>query len=488
MKFSPNISDFEKIYNAKKAQIVYAKIPGDLITPVMAVLKLKNTSKYNILLESVEEGRVRGRYSIIALQPDLIWKYEDKKITTSTDEINFIEEKGEVFTSFRKFLASCKLDIPKEIPEMASGAFGFMGYDMVRDMENIGSKNKKSIGLPEALYFRPKITIVFDNIKDEIFISTPIFYDEKITANQAYNIALERINDISQILDKNIKISNEVKQAKVDFKSDIDQATYAKMVQKAKEYITAGDIFQVVLSRRFYSNFSHDPIEFYRSLRRVNPSPYMFCLSMEGFNIIGSSPEILVKLKDKKVTIRPIAGTRKRGETEAEDKANEKDLLADEKELSEHIMLVDLGRNDVGKVAKAGTVKVTDKMFIERYSHVMHIVSNVEGELRDDADAVDALIAGFPAGTVSGAPKIRAMEIIEELENERREFYAGTVGYFSANGNMDTCITLRTALIKDGKIYLQSGGGIVADSTEEGEFQETENKARALKFAAEIVF
>lgn len=483
--------DFIKKYNGGKSFFFFETIPSDLYTPVLTLKKLAKLSPYHCLFESVTGGEKRGRYSIIALDPDLIWICENNSAKLSKD-IGHFENLGsneKIFESLRKIQKESKIEKTEELPSMAAGLFGYMGYDMVRLMEKLPDKNKNFIDIPDSVFFRPRVVIVFDNIKDRLFVITPIYINKNQRADAAYKEASEKLGKVINII-KNSDFDDDEeiksKQNKIELKSHIDKEKYCQIVEKAKEYIKAGDIFQIVPSRRFSGNFKLPPIAFYRSLRSLNPSPYLFYLSLNGFNIIGSSPEILVKLKDGKVTVRPIAGTRKRGENEEQDLALEKDLLSDQKEIAEHLMLLDLGRNDVGRVVDAGTVKVTDKMIVERYSHVMHIVSNVEGKIAKGKRALDALIAGFPAGTVTGAPKVRAMEIIEELEEERRQFYAGAVGYFSYNGDMDMAIALRTALIKNNKIYLQAGGGVVYDSLAEAEFQETENKAMALIKAAEL--
>jgi anthranilate synthase component 1 len=371
---------------------------------------------------------------------------------------------------------------------MVAGLIGYMGYDMIRLMEKLPNKNRDSIGLPDSYFMRPRIMIVFDSVKGELHITTPLWQDHGFTdAKEAYNAAIKLIEGIAEDLKKPVQPAtcNLQPATQPAFTSNTTRTEYHAMVERSKEYIKAGDIFQVVPSQRFSAAFNLPHFSLYRSLRHLNPSPFLFFLNFGNFSLVGSSPEILVRLRDNMVTIRPIAGTRKRGANIEEDKALEESLLSDPKEIAEHLMLLDLGRNDVGRVAKTGTVKVTEKMTVERYSHVMHIVSNVEGKIDSKYDAIDALIAGFPAGTVTGAPKIRAMEIIEELEKERRSFYGGCVGYFSANGSMDTCITLRTGLMKAGILYAQAGGGVVADSDKEAEYQESCNKARAIMNAAE---
>jgi len=482
-----NEKEFLDIYDSGKSFFLYKVIPADLFTPVFILNKISKISPYHLLFESVTGGEKRGRYSILASLPDKIWKYENGKVTIGAGNNSFKEINEKPFDSLRKFQADSKIDLDSGLPQMAAGIFGFMGYDMVRLMETLPDKNPSNIDIPDSIFFRPQLVVIFDNILDKMFIISPVYASKKESGKSKFRQAKKIIDDFISNISKKEKIKfNEPLDQKIELTSHVEKQEYFNMVSRAKEYIKAGDIFQIVPSRRFSAKFKLPPISFYRALRSLNPSPYLFYVNLAGFTLIGSSPEILVKLKDGKVTIRPIAGTRKRGTSEESDLLLEKELMADQKEIAEHLMLLDLGRNDVGRVAVEGTVKVTEKMFIERYSHVMHIVSNVEGDIKPGKDFLDSLIAGFPAGTVSGAPKIRAMQIIEELESERRQFYAGAVGYISHTGNMDVCIALRTALIKDGKIYMQAGGGVVYDSTEEGEFNETQNKVAALIKAAEI--
>lgn len=492
MQVTPELSPFTELYKAGKSQLVYIRLPADLETPVSAMLKLKDESPYRFLFESVEGGLTRGRYSIIGLDPDLLWKTKDGKafINRYPAEGNnqFSEQEADPFTSLRGLLAESKLEIPADLPPMASGLFGYMGYDMVRLMERLPDDNPDAINIPDSVFMRPRIIVVFDSVKDVAIIITPIFPKSDVSAEAAYNQAKKRLKHVVKLLSRmdieHSYVSGQEEES-IRFSSNTTREEYHAMVEKAKEYIIAGDIFQVVPSQRFKAEFTLLPITFYRSLRHLNPSPFLFYLYLGDFALVGSSPEILARLRGDKVTNRPLAGTRKRGETPEEDAALAKELLADEKERAEHLMLVDLGRNDVGRVAKTGSVKVTEMMEIEYYSHVMHISSNVEGKIQPGKDALDVLVAAFPVGTVTGAPKIRAMEIIDELEKERRSFYAGGVGYISAGGDMDICITLRTALIKDNTLYVQAGGGVVADSDPEAEYQESCNKAKALMRAAE---
>ncbi|MGZ6176244.1 MAG: anthranilate synthase component I, partial [Candidatus Binataceae bacterium] len=400
--------------------------------------------------------------------------------------LSFTPDDKQTLASLRALMSGARIDLPEHLPPMAAGLIGYMGYDTIRLAESIPDKNPDRLGIPDGMFMRATVTVIFDNIKDVMTVVSPVYPRPGLTAEDAYAEARARIESIIALLGKSIPRAEPPPARRfAEPESNIGRDGYHRMVEKAKEYILAGDIFQVVPSQRFRVPFDLPAFAFYRSLRRLNPAPFLFYLNFESFSIVGSSPEILVRLRQGKVTIRPLAGTRRRGKNKAEDEALAKDLLSDPKELAEHLMLLDLGRNDVGRVCKTGTVRVTEQMAIEYYSHVMHIVSNVEGEIDPAYDAMDALMAGFPAGTVSGAPKIRAMEIIDELEIERRGLYGGAIGYLSANGDMDTCIALRTALVKDGEIVIQAGGGVVADSDPEAEFQESNNKAKALIRAAE---
>ena len=480
---------FFKKYNKNIPQIIKHQFIADTETPVSALLKIFNKAKYSFLLESVEGGEQRGRYSLLGGYPDLIWKVYKGKVTieklNKATDISKLNNKMPI-DSLKELLNFSKIkndttDVPYPV------LVGYLGYPMIQYMEKISLNNPDTLKIPEAVMIRPKLVAVFDNIKDTINIMASIYPSKNITAIKAFNDAKKIISDVTSKLNKEIKknIINKKLKNKIKFKSNYTKKEYYQIVNKAKSYIKNGDIFQVVASQRFETKYELDTNTLYRSLRRLNPSPFLVNLNLNDFGLVASSPEILVRLRDNKITIRPIAGTRKRGKNITEDKKLSKDLLKDKKELAEHLMLLDLGRNDVGRVSSIGSVKVTEKMIIEYYSHVMHIVSNVEGKLNNKYNAIDALISGFPAGTVSGAPKIRAMEIIEELENTNRSFYGGAMGYFDSNGDMDTCISLRTALIKNKKLYIQAGGGIVYDSDPAKEFQETINKAKALIKAAE---
>lgn len=473
----PSFEHFEKNFREGKTQLAWTWVSGDMETPVSVYLKLTGDGENSFLLESVEGGATLGRYSAIGLDPDLVWTHARGDAGSPLDDL-------------RALIAQSRIDIvPDEIPPMGpSGLFGYMGYDMVRLVENIPDTNPDHQSIPDSVMIRPTVMVIFDNVKSQICIATPV-RETSGTAIDAYERAARRIETILE------RLLNPVPSTAVHYstaltgqspaESGVDRATFFSMVEKAAEYIRAGEIFQVVLGQDFSKPFDLPGFALYRSLRRLNPSPFLFYFNFGGFHLVGSSPEILVRVRDRRVTIRPIAGTRRRGRNAEEDAALAEELLADPKERAEHLMLLDLGRNDVGRVSKTGTVKVTESFVIERYSHVMHIVSNVEGVLKDDIDALQALFSGFPAGTVSGAPKVRAMEIIDELETSRRGYYGGCVGYLSGNGDLDTCIALRTALVKDGKVHVRASAGIVADSTPEFEYNECHIKARAILQATE---
>jgi anthranilate synthase component 1 len=496
MQIEPDLATFARLYDSGQPQPVYARLIGDLETPVSIYLKLSAGHQTSFLLESVQGGETRGRYSIIGIEPDLIWRCRNGHAEINRHaraEVETFEAAQETaLASLREQVNSVRMPLPAHLPPMAVGLFGYLGYDMVRLIERLGEPPPDTLGLPDAILLRPSITAVFDNVRDEITIVTPVWPKAGVDAQTAFANACERVADaVARVKRPTVADTQRspVPAADSDIRSNIGHAEYLAIVERAKEYIRAGDIFQVVPSQRFRRPFPLSPFSLYRALRRLNPSPFLYHLSFPDFAIVGSSPEILVRLRDDTVTIRPIAGTRRRGASSSEDAALAKELRADPKEGAEHLMLLDLGRNDVGRVAKVGSVRVTDSFFIERYSHVMHLVSNVEGKIRPGMDAVDALAAGLPAGTLSGAPKIRAMQIIDELENEKRgAAYAGAVGYFAADGSMDTCIVLRTALIKDRMMYVQAGGGVVADSVPEAEYQETVNKAKALFAAADEAY
>ncbi len=491
MTLSPDYDQFAKAYEAGENQIVYTRIAADLDTPVSLMLKLSGAGKNAFMLESVTGGEVRGRYSIIGMNPDLIWECRG---TTSRvnrnarfDDDGWIDLPEDPLAALRQLLAESRIALPADLPAAAAGLFGYLGYDMIRLVEHLPHINPDPLGLPDAMMLRPSVVAVLDGVKGDVILVAPAYVNSDLSARAAYAQAAERVMDAQRALERALPENSRALVAPAPETppvSNFSHDGYLQAVETAKEYIRAGDIFQVVPSQRWTQDFREPPFTLYRSLRRTNPSPFMFYFNFGGFQVIGASPEILVRVFGKEVTIRPIAGTRPRGATPAEDKANEVDLMADKKELAEHLMLLDLGRNDTGKVSKVGTVRPTEQFIVERYSHVMHIVSNVVGELADDQDALSAFFAGMPAGTVSGAPKVRAMEIIDELEPEKRGVYGGGCGYFSANGDMDMCIALRTAVVQDEKLYIQAGGGVVYDSDPEAEYQETVHKSNAIRKAA----
>ena len=488
----PAFDAFKETYGAGQPQVVWTRLVADLETPVSAYLKLCSGREMSLLLESVEGGATRGRYSIIAFDPDLVWRAHGNVAEICCDPRaktpDFSPEAADALASLRALLAASRLDLPPELPPMAAGVFGYMGYDTIRLVERLPGGNPDPLGVPDAVLIRPTVVVIFDNVKDEMTLVTPVRPADHVDVGAAYEAALKRLETAIEALDQPVAhepLPADRKLVAPEPTSNTTERDYLAMVDKAKEYIRAGDIFQVVLSQRFSAPFALSSFALYRSLRRLNPSPFLFHLDLGGFSLVGSSPEILVRVRNGPVTIRPIAGTAPRGQDDAEDRTHAQALIADPKERAEHLMLLDLGRNDVGRVAEIGSVEVTDQFVIERYSHVMHIVSNVVGRLAKDKDSVDALMAGFPAGTVSGAPKVRAMEIIDELEKAKRGPYAGCVGYFTADGEMDSCIVLRTAVVKDGMLHVQAGAGIVYDSVPENEQQECINKAKAVVRAAE---
>jgi anthranilate synthase component 1 len=463
---------------------------ADLDTPVGAFLKLTGGAQANaFLLESIEGGAARGRYSAIGMAPDLVWRCRDGRAEINRHALSaphaFVPEPGAALDSLRRTIAEARMPVPPGLPPMAAGLFGYLGYDMVRLIERLPSTRPDVLGIPEAVLSRPTLMAVFDHVRDTLTLCAPVWPggepDALIEAAEA------RLDEAEAALDRPVPRAappaNLPRLSQPD--SNFTEAGYIAAVEKAKEYIRAGDAFQVVPSQRFSVPFALPPFALYRALRRINPAPFLVFGDFGGFSVVAASPEILVRCRDNTVTVRPLAGTRRRGATPEEDRALEVELLADPKERAEHLMLLDLGRNDVGRVAAIGTVKVTASFQVERYSQVMHIGSEVQGRLRDGLDALDAYCAGFPAGTLTGAPKIRAMEIIEELEPSRRGLYAGGLGYFGADGGMDTCIALRTALVKDGVMHVQAGAGVVADSDPKSEYEETKQKARALFRAAE---
>ena len=468
---------------------MWRKLIADTETPVGAALKLIEPDRGDFLLESVEGGEVRGRYSLLGIDPDLVFR-----ATGAACEINrawrhdrdaFAPLPGNSLAELRALIGACRIDVPPGLPPALACLVGYFGYETIGLVEDLPRAPQSALTLPDMLFVRPGLILVFDRLTDELFAVAPV-WPEALT-DHALTAAGERIDGALRRLAQTAlpEQTGQPLAAEPTLTPTLTSAEYEAMVLKAKDYIFAGDIFQVVLAQRFTCPFPLPPLALYRALRRVNPSPFLYLLDLPGFGVVGSSPEILVRVRDGQVTIRPIAGTRPRGKTPEEDRAAHASLLADPKERAEHLMLLDLGRNDVGRVAAAGTVEVTDSYTVERYSHVMHIVSNVVGRLDTArADALDALFAGFPAGTVSGAPKIRACQIIAELEPETRGAYAGGVGYFAPDGSIDSCIVLRTGIIKDGVLHVQAGAGIVADSDPAYEMRECEAKAGALIAAA----
>lgn len=501
----PALDDFTARF-AESDAIVWTRRLSDLETPVSAMLKLGVEEPGVFLFESVEGGAFHGRYSIIGLRPDLIWRVKNGRAEISRgsfDDKDFKPEKLAPLASLRKLIARSKLELPAHLPPPAAGLFGYLAYDMVRLIEKLPDNKDDPLGQPDAMLMRPTVVAVFDNVASEITLVTPVRRARTKNAATAYEAARKRLERVLRLLERPLPRHAPAKppsSPQPPPSSNFTEAAYRDVVTRCKDYTLIGDIFQVVPSQRFSVPLKESAFALYRSLRRLNPSPYLFYLNFREFQIVGSSPETLVRLRDGIVTIRPIAGTRPRGATPAEDLALEAELLSDPKERSEHLMLLDLGRNDVGRVARKGrapgsnaagameagspNVRVTASFGIERYYSVMHIVSNVEGHIADGLDALDALFAGFPAGTVSGAPKVRAMEIINEMEPHKRGVYGGGVGYFSAGGTMDTCIALRTGVVKDGALYVQAGGGVVLDSDPQLELEETQHKSRALIRAA----
>ena len=481
---------FSAGWSAGRPQVVVRRLVDDLETPVSAFLKVGHGRTHAFLLESVEGGAVNGRYSIITREPDVVWRCRDGRAELARGEAvaadRFTPVSDDILGSLRELMAASRFDLPAGLPPMAAGLFGVFGYDMVRLLEPLGQPNPDPLDLPDAVLTRPAIVAIFDSVQHEIVLVSAAYPDSGLDARTAYDSAVQRLDAFERDLRTPLPATPQAVEAPApDFTSPVDEAGFVDLVAAAKDYIAAGDIFQVVLSHRFAAPWADDPFAFYRSLRRRNPSPYLYFLDFGDFQLAGSSPEILVRLKDGRVTIRPLAGTRPRGDTPEADRALEAELLADPKERAEHLMLLDLGRNDVGRVSAPGTVEVTESFRIERYSSVMHIVSDVQGQADPALDAVDCLLAALPAGTLSGAPKVRAMEIIDELEMVKRGVgYGGGVGYISASGEADICIVLRTALFADGQIHVQAGAGVVVDSDPKAEYAETCAKARAPMLAA----
>ncbi|NVN37355.1 anthranilate synthase component I [Komagataeibacter swingsii] len=485
---------------AGRGAVAWRVEPADLLTPVAAFLRLSRLARSHgggngghnaFLLESVEGGTSRGRYSVIGLLPDLIWRCHDGRASVCTDPSApthvFVPEADAPLVSLRRILHASRMDLPEGLPPMTGGVFGYLGYDMVRQVEHLPDMPVDDLDLPEGIMIRPGLFAIFDTVRDELLLAAPLRPTPGQTAEAVWDTAQDRLQQARAALSTPVELPDGPAGAIAAPvpESTMTREEFCAMVRRLQDYIAAGDAFQIVPSQRFSAAFSLPPFALYRALRRINPAPFLFYLDLDGFSLVGSSPEILVRLREGTMTVRPLAGTRPRGRTTEEDMALEAELLADPKERAEHLMLIDLGRNDVGRVCELGSVKVTEQFVIERFSHVMHISSNVEGTLRPDLEALDALMSGFPAGTLTGAPKIRAMEIIDEVEPTRRATYAGCIGYFGPDGDMDTCIGLRMAVVKDGRMYVQAGCGVVADSVPDAEYEETRQKARALFRAAE---
>jgi anthranilate synthase component 1 len=475
-----NFNDFKFQHKRNKNQIIYTSRKTKSDREVLNLIDNFLSEKNSFIFESVEKGKIRGRYTIFGKNPDKIWEFNNKNSYLFTNKSKK-KIKGNPEKIIEKIIENFRFKTPAGLPPICSLISGYFSYDSIRYVEKIPNNCKDDLKIPDVRLLRPRTLVIHDNLKKKIFYIVNIFNDEKISNYKIKYLEVEsEINDllVQASLEKNNSYSNIKTNIKI--KSNTSKNKFLKMINKAKEYIKIGDIFQVVLSQRFEAKLSKKPLDIYKKLRVTNPSPFMYFFNFKDFQIIGASPEILVRLRDNKITVRPIAGTRPRGKDSKQDNFFAKDLLQDQKELSEHLMLLDLGRNDAGKVSKIGTIKVTESFMIEKYSHVMHIVSNVMGVYNKRYSKFKSLLAGFPAGTVSGAPKIRAMEIIDELETTKRKVYAGGIGYFSANGEFDTCIALRTAVAKDKKFYIQAGAGIVADSNPIKEYEETINKAKAL--------
>ena len=480
-----SISEFKKNIQKRKNQILFHTTSSDGIIETENLINNFLVEKNSFIFESVEKGKIKGRYTILGRNPDFIWEFQGNKCKQIlNNKIKIL--KGSPKKIIDKIIESFKLDIPKELPNISSIISGYFSYDIIRYIEKIPNKCIDDLNIPDVRLIRPKCLIIFDNLEKKIHFIRNFFKEEKVkNFYKSYNEVKSDIENLIILANsKNFYKKKEIK-SKINVASNISKKKFLNNVIKAKKYIKKGDIFQVVLSQRFKAKLEKDPIEVYKKLRVTNPSPFMYFFNFNDFQIIGASPEILVRLRNNEITIRPIAGTRPRGKNKKEDVFYEKDLLKDKKELAEHLMLLDLGRNDAGRVSRINTVKVTEKFKIEKYSHVMHIVSNVIGKFNKKYSKFDTLLSGFPAGTVSGAPKIRAMEIIDELETTKRKVYAGGIGYFTAKGEFDTCIALRTAIAKDGYLYAQAGAGIVADSKPINEYIETQNKAKALIKAME---
>ena len=486
MIINRSFNDFKFRHRGKKNQIIFTSKKVKKNDDISNLIDNFLLEKNSFIFESVEKGKIRGRYTIFGKNPDKIWEFNNNNsfLIRGNKRLKLRNKPSQLI---EKIIEDFKFEIPKSLPPISSLISGYFSYDTIRYIEKIPNNCKDDLKIPDVRLLRPQTLIIHDNLKKKIFYIINIFADENIKDyRRRYSEIKSELNLL--LIQSKIKknyYNNFNTQKNIKVKSNTPKKRFLNMVNKAKNFIKIGDIFQVVLSQRFEAKLTKSPLEIYKKLRVTNPSPFMFFFNFKDFQIIGASPEILVRLRNNKITVRPIAGTRPRGKSILQDKFYAKDLLKDKKELSEHLMLLDLGRNDAGKVSKINSVKVTESFVIEKYSHVMHIVSNVVGEYNSKFSKFKSLLAGFPAGTVSGAPKIRAMEVIDELEKTKRKVYAGGIGYFSANGEFDTCIALRTAVAKNKKFYVQSGAGIVADSKPQNEYLETVNKAKALLKAIE---
>lgn len=477
--------EFKKLAKEFTAIPVYRRLMADVLTPVSLFLSLRENAEYPFLLESVEGGEQVARYSFLGRNPYQVLKYDGKEVSLHNDEQTDVLDQP-YFEALKELTTQHSEPKLPDLPRLSGGAVGFSSYDTIREIEQLGDQPEADIDIPEAIWAFYDEVFAFDHVKQQVIIIKTVFVEDEYSANELFENAQNRLDELEELVYQQGRTTDSFSIKPDELTSNIEQPKFEKMVEQAKEYIYEGDIFQVVLSQRFETDFSGDRFMLYRALRMVNPSPYLFFLDFDDFALVGSSPEVLVRVQDETAQLLPIAGTRPRGKNPEEDLELEKDLKNDPKEIAEHVMLVDLGRNDLSRVCKPSTVKPVREQVIERYSHVMHIVSDVKGELAEDQTSVDALMRCFPAGTVSGAPKIRAMEIIDELEPTKRGPYAGAVGYFDFSGNMDTCIVIRTMLVTDSKVYIQAGAGIVADSDPQKEYIETKNKAGALVEALSV--
>ena len=481
----PSFLEFQQLAMQGNVIPVAMSMLADTLTPVSAFMKLCRNGEEGFLLESVEGGEKLARYSFLGRNPRERYLFDGNRLCVygqnQSEPLEEIEQ--DVFQFLKTQLSRYQFVPNPELPRFSGGLVGYFGYEIVRLIERLPDHRKPAENGVQAAFGLYDTLLAFDHLRQQVLIITNVFLEDGVELRKSYNAALERLEEIRELLQKPLELQPQKSSTHAAVRSNFSRDAFCEAVRKAKEYIRAGDIFQVVLSQKFSRPVSASPFNVYRALRLINPSPYLYYLQQGDHHIIGSSPELMVRVENREVVVRPIAGTRPRGRTAEEDERLAADLLADEKERAEHVMLVDLGRNDVGRVAEFGEVRLSENMVIEKYSHVMHIVSEIRGRLRPGLDAVDAFKACFPAGTVTGAPKVRAMEIIEELEPERRGVYAGALGYFDFSGNLDTCITIRTVEIRNGTAVFQAGAGIVADSVPEREYAETIHKSNAIRSA-----